>query len=60
MNGGLALAVATFAVSSYVVGNAYMQKQQFYPTVVHLTKSNSYMAVRGFLWRLRQAGKRGS
>ncbi|XP_065181369.1 E3 ubiquitin-protein ligase synoviolin B-like isoform X2 [Sycon ciliatum] len=45
MNGGFAFAMLTFAMSSYVVGNAYIQKQQFYPTVVHLTKSNSYMAV---------------
>ncbi|XP_043255770.1 E3 ubiquitin-protein ligase synoviolin A isoform X1 [Colletes gigas] len=28
-----------------VIGNAYYQRKQFYPTVVHITKSNSSMTV---------------
>lgn len=28
-----------------VIGNAYYQKQQFYPSVVYITKSNPSMAV---------------
>lgn len=29
-----------------VIGNAYFQKKQFYPSVVYITKSNPSMAVR--------------
>ncbi|KAK3594629.1 hypothetical protein CHS0354_013254 [Potamilus streckersoni] len=35
----------SLVLSSVVVGNAYMQKKQFYPSVVYITKSNSSMAV---------------
>lgn len=32
-------------LSVFVVGNAYYQKKQFYPTVVYITKSKPSMAV---------------
>jgi len=32
-------------LSTFVVGNAYYQKTQFYPSVVHITKSNPSMMV---------------
>ena len=32
-------------LSTFVVGNAYYQKKQFYPSVVHITKSNPSMMV---------------
>lgn len=35
----------SFALSALVIGNAYYQKKQFYPSVVYLTKSNPSMAV---------------
>ena len=31
-----------------VIGNAFYNKKQFYPSVVHITKSNSSMAVLYF------------
>lgn len=33
------------ALTCIVIGNAYYQRKQFYPTVVHITKSNPSMAV---------------
>jgi E3 ubiquitin-protein ligase synoviolin len=33
-------------LSTFVVGNAYYQKKQFYPSVVHITKSNPSMMVK--------------
>jgi len=36
---------ASFALTATVVGNAFYQKQQFYPSVVYITKSNPSMAV---------------
>jgi len=33
------------ALTSAVLGNAYLQKKQFYPSVVYITKSNPSMAV---------------
>lgn len=33
-------------LSAAVIGNAYYQKKQFYPSVVYITKSNPSMAVR--------------
>ncbi|XP_046572344.1 E3 ubiquitin-protein ligase synoviolin-like [Haliotis rubra] len=36
----LVLTVASFALTGFVVGNAYYQKKQFYPSVVYITKSN--------------------
>lgn len=48
-----------------VIGNAYYQRKQFYPTVVHITKSNPSMTVSFvFSWHLwgrgRQAPASGS
>nr|CAG4640752.1 EOG090X03TK [Eulimnadia texana] len=37
--------LVTFLLTSVVVGNAYYQKKQFYPSVVHITKSNASMMV---------------
>ncbi|XP_060079783.1 E3 ubiquitin-protein ligase synoviolin-like, partial [Ylistrum balloti] len=36
---------ASFVMTSIVVGNAYYQKKQFYPSVVYITKSNPSMAM---------------
>jgi len=33
------------ALTSAVIGFAYYQKQQFYPAVVYITKSNASMGV---------------
>lgn len=33
------------ALTCVVIGNAYYQRKQFYPTVVHITKSNPSMTV---------------
>ncbi|XP_067681229.1 E3 ubiquitin-protein ligase synoviolin-like isoform X2 [Haliotis asinina] len=41
----LVLTVASFVLTGFVVGNAYYQKKQFYPSVVYITKSNPSMAV---------------
>ncbi|OWF45465.1 E3 ubiquitin-protein ligase synoviolin B-like [Mizuhopecten yessoensis] len=35
----------SFVLTSIVVGNAYYQKKQFYPSVVYITKSNPSMAM---------------
>ncbi|XP_033730673.1 E3 ubiquitin-protein ligase synoviolin B-like [Pecten maximus] len=35
----------SFILTSIVVGNAYYQKKQFYPSVVYITKSNPSMAM---------------
>ena len=40
-----ALTMASFALTAAVIGNAYYQKKQFYPSVVYITKSNPSMAV---------------
>ncbi|XP_011634835.1 E3 ubiquitin-protein ligase synoviolin B [Pogonomyrmex barbatus] len=40
------------ALTCIVIGNAYYQRKQFYPTVVHITKSNPSMTViytQGFI-----------
>ncbi|XP_066955996.1 E3 ubiquitin-protein ligase synoviolin B isoform X1 [Macrobrachium rosenbergii] len=39
-----ALTMASFALTAAVIGNAYYQKKQFYPSVVYITKSNPSMA----------------
>lgn len=39
------VSVATLALTVVVIGNAYVQKKQFYPSVVYITKSNPSMAV---------------
>ncbi|KAK3093274.1 hypothetical protein FSP39_013536 [Pinctada imbricata] len=35
----------SFALTAAVIGNAYYQKKQFYPSVVYITKSNPSMAM---------------
>ncbi|XP_038074892.1 E3 ubiquitin-protein ligase synoviolin B-like [Patiria miniata] len=42
---GFLLTVASFGLTASVVGHAFFQKKQFYPSVVYLTKSNPSMAV---------------
>lgn len=37
--------VLSLALTTVVIGNAYYQKKQFYPSVVYLTNSNPSMAV---------------
>ena len=37
----------SFVLTGAVIGNAYYQKKQFYPSVVYITKSNPSMAVGG-------------
>lgn len=39
------VAIGTFTLTAMVIGNAYVQKKQFYPSVVYITKSNPSMAV---------------
>lgn len=39
-----ALTMASLALTAAVLGNAYYQKRQFYPSVVYITKSNPSMA----------------
>ena len=34
------LTLASFALTGLVLANAYYQRQQFYPSVVYITKSN--------------------
>ncbi|EDV90554.1 E3 ubiquitin-protein ligase HRD1 [Drosophila grimshawi] len=41
----LVISTVCLALTSAVIGNAYLQKQQFYPAVVYITKSNASMAV---------------
>ncbi|ALC45444.1 sip3 [Drosophila busckii] len=41
----LLISSVCMALTSAVIGNAYYQKQQFYPAVVYITKSNASMAV---------------
>lgn len=58
----LGLSVFSMLLTGLVIGNAYYQKKQFYPSVVYITKSNPSMAVsfhmtstvasRAFLWLL--------
>ena len=35
----------SIGATAVVIGKAFYQKKQFYPSIVHLTKSNSSMAV---------------
>lgn len=42
------LSSALTAAVAAVIGNAFYQKQQFYPSVVYITKSNSSMIVSTF------------
>jgi len=39
------LTAASLGLTSLVLGNAWFQRQQFYPSVVYITKSNPSMAV---------------
>ncbi|XP_053668602.1 E3 ubiquitin-protein ligase HRD1-like [Anopheles marshallii] len=39
------LSVISMLLTGLVIGNAYYQKKQFYPSVVYITKSNPSMAV---------------
>lgn len=41
----LGVTLLSLALTAAVVGNAYYQKKQFYPSVVYITKSNPSMAV---------------
>ena len=41
----LLITTASLALSISVMANAYIQKKQFYPSVVYITKSNPSMAV---------------
>lgn len=42
---GVILTLGSFALTGAVVANAWIQKKQFFPTVVYLTKSSPCMAV---------------
>ena len=39
------MTAASLALTMTVLGNAWSQRQQFYPSVVYITKSNPSMAV---------------
>ena len=39
------LTAASVVLTTLVLGNAWSQRQQFYPSVVYITKSNPSMAV---------------
>lgn len=41
----LSITILSLVLTTVVIGNAYYQKKQFYPTVVYITKSNPSMAV---------------
>lgn len=41
----LGISVISLTLTGMVIGNAYYQKKQFYPSVVYITKSNPSMAV---------------
>ncbi|BES90402.1 Ring finger protein [Nesidiocoris tenuis] len=41
----LGITVLSLLLTTLVIGNAYFQKKQFYPSVVYITKSNPSMAV---------------
>ena len=41
----LLLTVGSFVLTAGVISNAYIQKKQFYPSVVFITKSSPSMAV---------------
>ena len=48
----LGISVISLALTGLVIGNAYYQKKQFYPSVVYITKSNPSMAVSKYIYRL--------
>ena len=39
------IVIGSAAATALVIGNAFYHKKQFYPSVVHITKSNGSMAV---------------
>lgn len=39
------LTATSFVLTAAVLGNAYVQKKQFYPSVVYITKSHPSLAV---------------
>lgn len=39
---------ASFVLTVLTIGNAFVQKKQFYPSVVYITKSSPSMAVNTF------------
>ncbi|XP_059612171.1 E3 ubiquitin-protein ligase HRD1 [Phlebotomus argentipes] len=41
----IGVSLVTMGLTAAVIGNAYYQKKQFYPSVVYITKSNPSMAV---------------
>lgn len=41
----LGISIISLTLTGMVIGNAYYQKKQFYPSVVYITKSNPSMAV---------------
>lgn len=43
------ITIISLALTTAVIGNAYYQKKQFYPSVVYITKSNPSMAVSNFI-----------
>ena len=45
MNKAALIAAGSSLAASCVIYNVWQQKQQFYPTVVHISKSSSCMAV---------------
>lgn len=46
----LGISAISLVLTAIVVGNAYYQKKQFYPSVVYITKSNPSMAVSTSKW----------
>lgn len=46
--------VISLALTTVVIGNAYYQKKQFYPSVVYLTNSNPSMAVSILYFHINQ------
>ena len=45
----LSITVLRLVLTTVVIGNAYYQKKQFFPTVIYITKSNPSMAVSTIL-----------
>lgn len=51
----LGISAISLVLTAVVVGNAYYQKKQFYPSVVYITKSNPSMAVSTVIHNSRPA-----
>lgn len=41
----LSITILSLALTTIVIGNAYYQKKQFFPSVIYITKSNPSMAI---------------